>query len=227
MSNDIIGTRIGIYDVIGECAERANDNHKQYRVKCTICGWETDMQKAQIGRAKTCRHIGITGMYIVNTEWNNYRIGKIFRGMKQRCYNPNDKSYRWYGERGIRICKDWLENPKSFEDWALTNGYADNLTIDRIDEDKNYAPDNCQWVTMEDNAKYKSTTSVIEVNGIVHTGKDWAKILQLGPNTINTYVKKYGLENTKQFITLYQQNPNLKPKGRQSYYDLYMKTIQN
>ena len=114
-------------------------------------------------------------------------------------------------------------NPKLFEEWSLQNGYTDELTIDRIDEDKDYSPDNCRWIPNVDNTKYKSTTSVINVDGEVHTGKDWSKILGLGTNTINTYVRKYGLYDTIEFIKRYMANPNLKPFNRnQSIYSVYM-----
>lgn len=156
-------------------------------------------------------------------KWKNKRIGKIYRNIKQRCYNKKDKSYKWYGDKGIKVCDEWLNNPKSFEEWSLQNGYTDELTIDRIDEDKDYSPDNCRWISSVDNSKYKSTTSVINVDGEVHTGKDWSKILGLGTNTINTYVRKYGLYDTIEFIKRYMANPNLKPFNRnQSIYSVYM-----
>lgn len=118
-----------------------------------------------------------------------------------------------------------MDNPELFEKWAIENGYEDNLTIDRIDENKDYSPDNCRWKTNKDNSKYKSTTSIIDVNGEVHTGKDWAKILGLGVNIINTYIRKYGLSNTIEFIKRYKVNPNLKNnRKRKSIYDLYMNT---
>jgi hypothetical protein len=143
--------------------------------------------------------------------------------MKDRCYNSNDKSYRWYGAKGIQIYDEWIENPKSFEDWAVENGYDDSLTIDRINENKDYCPENCRWVTLEDNSKYKSSTSLISVDGETHTGRDWAQVLGLGVNTINMYVRKYGLYNTIEFIRRYKKNPTLKPKLKnQSYYSLYM-----
>lgn len=123
--------------------------------------------------------------------------------MKDRCYNPNEKTYRRYGGRGISICEEWLNDPKKFEEWSLANGYADNLTIDRINVDLNYSPDNCRWVTMENNSRYKSTTSLIEVDGIVLTGREWAQKLNLGINVINKYIRQYGLENTREFIKLY------------------------
>lgn len=142
--------------------------------------------------------------------------------MKDRCYNKNNKSYRCYGARGIKVCDEWMRNPESFESWSLTNGYDDNLTIDRVNENGDYSPDNCRWVTSEDNSKYKSTTSIIDVDGTIHTGKDWAKTLGLGVNIINTYIRKYGLDNTIEFIKRYMNNPRIERKPNQSYYDLYM-----
>lgn len=230
MNNSIVGTRIGIYDVIYECEERANDGHKLYHVKCVECGWETDMLKASISRAKRCNHIGLGNVYVSTTSdfnWNNQRLKRIFMYMKQRCYMNECRDYRWYGAKGIKICDEWIQNPKLFEEWAINNGYNNSLTIDRIDENKDYEPNNCRWITRENNAKYKSTTSLIKANEEIHTGRDWAKILGIGVNKINEYIRKYGLENTIKFIEKYLENPGLKPNPKQSYYDLYMNTVQN
>lgn len=218
---------MGIYNILYECDYKSKCGHKMYHVQCMECGWETDMMKGSIARASKCTHIAANGIYInYDVVWKNKRIGKIFQGMKQRCYNPNEPSYRWYGAKGIKICDEWFQNPNLFEEWAISHGYSDNLTIDRIDENCNYSPDNCRWTTGKDNAKYKSTTSLITANNETHTGKDWSKILGFGVNTINTYIRRYGLENTIKFIEAYLKNPTLKPKHKQSYYDLYM-TIQN
>lgn len=223
MSDSIIGTRIGIFDVLYECDYKANDGHRLYRVKCVECGYEVDMQKRHINTPTKCTHLGVGGRQKqYNYVWNHPRLKSIFSGMKTRCYNPDDKEYPWYGARGIKICNEWLNNPKSFEEWALLNGYDDTLTINRKDENKDYCPENCEWITLEDNAKYKSTTSLIDVDGEIHTGKDWARILGLGENRINIYIREYGLDNTIEFIRRYQNNPNLKPKHKQSYYNLYM-----
>lgn len=229
MKNDNhIGETYGIYTLIEFLNEKDKYGHYLYKGKCKICGYETVRPfshfSAPSAITNNCKHLDRNGNYynFNKYNWSNERIGSIFNGIKDRCYNKNNKSYKWYGEKGVKVCKEWIDNPKLFENWALSNGYKDDLTIDRIDENKDYCPENCRWVTNINNAKYKSTTSLIKVNEEVHSGRDWARILGVGPNLINIYIRKYGLENTIEFIKRFQANPDLKAKGNQSYYDLYM-----
>lgn len=80
----------------------------------------------------------------------NTRLHKIRDGMIQRCHNPNSHAYKWYGMRGITVCQEWRNDFQSFFEWAMTNGYSEELTIDRIDVNGNYEPSNCRWVTMKE-----------------------------------------------------------------------------
>lgn len=86
---------------------------------------------------------------------SNKRLHGIWQGMKDRCYSRNlpANKAKYYRDKGIRVCDEWLYSFKYFEEWALENGYADDLTIDRIDPDGNYEPSNCQWITLAENAR--------------------------------------------------------------------------
>lgn len=86
------------------------------------------------------------------------RLYSIYSGMKQRCYNPNNQHYQWYGAKGITICDEWMgENGlQNFIEWSLNHGYEEHLTIDRRKNDKGYSPDNCQWVTASVNSSKES-----------------------------------------------------------------------
>ena len=101
--------------------------------------------------------------------------------MKHRCYSKKAYSYVYYGARGISVCDEWLKSFEAFQDWALANGYADNLTIDRIDNDGNYCPENCRWVTTDVQNRNKrhplehKRNILWEIDGICKSCKEWCK----------------------------------------------------
>ena len=77
----------------------------------------------------------------------NKRLYNIWAGMKQRCINPNNSSYSSYGGKGLKVCDEWFSDFKVFQEWALSNGYIDDLSIDRLNNQKGYEPENCRWAT--------------------------------------------------------------------------------
>lgn len=97
-----------------------------------------------------CYHKAHNKEYNYKHGESGTRLYNIWGHMKSRCNNPNKKTYRWYGGKGIKVCDQWKDFT-NFREWALNNGYKENLTIDRIDSNKNYCPENCQWLTMKEN----------------------------------------------------------------------------
>lgn len=109
------------------------------------------------------------------------RLYKTYYNIRDRCYNPKHRSYCYYGGRGIKMCDEWKNSFNSFEEWSLVNGYDPALpgalnSIDRIDPNGDYAPDNCRWITMREQAANKRNTIRITINGETHTLPEWAQI---------------------------------------------------
>ena len=103
------------------------------------------------------------------------RIYMIWAGIKNRCNNKGNKVYKNYGGRGITVCNDWENDFLSFYNWALDNGYKDNLTIDRIDVNGNYEPNNCRWTTIKEQANNKRNTVKIQIYDEIKTAYEFEK----------------------------------------------------
>lgn len=116
-----------------------------------------------------------------NKAMSYSRIYNIWKGMKQRCYNPNHNKYPFYGGRGVDVCEKWKEDSGAFIDWAYSHGYNDNLEIDRIDSEKGYCPDNCRWITRSENARRSKPPYYYDKDGKM---KKQA--------FINRFIKEYG-----------------------------------
>ena len=117
------------------------------------------------------------------------RLFKIWAGMKQRCYNHNNAKYKIYGGRGIEVCPEWQEF-EPFMKWSYDNGYNDNLTIDRINTDGNYEPDNCRWVDLKQQANNTRSTIFLTCNGETKSASEWSEITGIPQNTITARKRK-------------------------------------
>ena len=118
------------------------------------------------------------------------RLYRIWSNIKTRCYNEKDPHFERWGKRGILMCEEWETNFKSFYDWAIENGYNDDLTIDRIDNDGNYEPNNCRWVTIKYQNRNKRNVKFITYKGETKTIPEWTKEIGLGKETIRERLKR-------------------------------------
>lgn len=107
-----------------------------------------------------------------------------WRGMLSRCYRPKDASYNRYGGRGIRVCEEW-HDVREFEKWVEQNPWVEGATIDRIDPDGNYEPNNCRWATMFEQGKNRRNSIVIEWHGAKRNITEWAEITGINRSTLN------------------------------------------
>lgn len=121
---------------------------------------------------------------------NHTRIYKIYHKIKGRCTKENDSCYKEYGGAGITLCDEWLNDFRTFYEWAMANGYADNLTIDRIDGTKGYSPDNCRWATYKVQNNNTSRNHLITYNGKSQTMAQWAEEMGINYGTLSARLNR-------------------------------------
>lgn len=185
---DLTGQKFGRLFVIKEVHKH---NGSRYWLCRCECGNYKEIAQLHLrnGSIKSCGCYRKEFLNKCRTKHNkrHTKIYHIYAGIKRRCFNKNDKFYKYYGGRGITICKKWLDSKTGFIDfynWSMKNGYKDGLTIDRIDVNGNYEPDNCRWVTMEVQVNNRRNTIYLQYKGIKHSLSEWCKITNLSRSTI-------------------------------------------
>lgn len=141
------------------------------------------------------------------------RLWRIWIQMRQRCFCSGTSNFHLYGGRGITVCEEWKNNFEAFRDWALANGYSDDLTIDRKDNDGNYCPENCRWTTRKIQANNTRRNRVLMSDGEEHTLTEWAEALSINPGTLNSRVNKRGWSDEKALKTPVDATKRNKSKG--------------
>lgn len=121
------------------------------------------------------------------------RLYRIWKQMRIRCYCTTNPTYKYYGARGITICDAW-DDFAVFRDWALTHGYTDELSIDRIDNDGPYCPENCRWIPRAEQSRNTRNCKRYEFGGVTMTHNEWARQLGINPSTLTERIKRHGLE---------------------------------
>lgn len=155
-------------------AEKVKIGCGQYKWKCVCdCGKEhlVNTYHLQHGDIKSCGCMH----HKYGHGQTNTRLYHIWCTMKARCNRPTAQKYNRYGGRGIKLCDEW-QTFENFHEWAINNGYAENLSIDRIDNDKGYYPENCRWATNIEQANNTSKTRRVNAFGETHTIREWSAI---------------------------------------------------
>lgn len=200
---DLTGQRFGRLTVISQSGS-SNHGRRLWKCKCD-CGNETILNTTVLvsGTTKSC---GCLKVEVARDRMRTHgmshsRLFSIWTAMKQRCYNKNFEQYNHYGGRGITVCDEWINNFQAFYDWAIKNGYAEDLTIDRIENDKGYSPDNCRWVTNKAQQNNKRTNRILTLNGETHTASEWSEIIGISRKLIEDRVTRLGWSDEKALTT--------------------------
>ena len=196
---DLEGKRFGRLVVIKFSHKKEKNNSRKYYFLCKCdCGKEKTIEASALIYNKTTS-CGCYHSEIVKRPKNkdlkvttNKSLYSRLSSLKQRCYDKKNSRYKNYGARGIKVCDEWLgkNGSENFIRWALQNGYDDDLTIDRIDVNGDYCPENCRWITNKEQASNKTTNVFVFYNGDKKTIREWSLILKVNEDTLYRRKKK-------------------------------------
>lgn len=190
-----IGKQYGLLTCL---AKDSSKDSRYYLFKCE-CGNVKSIISYNVekGFTQSCGCIVKANPNHMTYGFSHTRIDNIYKSMVSRCKNENNTNYKTYGGRGICVCDEWLNDKTLFFDWAFNNGYSDKLTIDRIDVNGNYTPDNCRWVSYVGQNNNRRSNRFITHNGETHTVAEWARIGGLKYKTFYNRVFKQGWDIDK------------------------------
>jgi len=194
---DLTGMTFGNLTVIEYAYSK---KYAYWKCRCK-CGEETFVRSSHLiaGAVKSCGCVNSEiGKRTVKSAQNanrkhdesKSRLHVIWTNMKQRCGNSKNAGYKDYGGRGIKICHEWENCYIAFRDWALTNGYREDLTIDRIDNNGNYEPSNCRWANKEIQSNNQRRNINITYKNEIKTASEWAKELGISRTTFYRWLNQ-------------------------------------
>lgn len=171
-------------------------NNAMWKCKCS-CGNTIIVRGATLRNGKAnscgCLHKEMTKDLAKNNithNMSNTRLYRVWQNIKSRCYYKQNNRYENYGGRGIKVCDEWKNDFKSFYEWAVTNGYKDTLTIDRINVNGDYEPNNCRWSTLIQQGRNKRNNKTYTINGETRCLSEWCELLNLNYNTVSTRIHR-------------------------------------
>ena len=196
---DLTGQKFNKLTVIKKNNNNTKDGNALWECVCdcgktvVVCGKEI-----RSGHTKSCgclRKEQVRECHKTHGK-SNTKLFSVWQSMLKRCYRKYNKDYSNYGGRGITVCREWQNDFQAFYDWALANGYRDDLTIDRIDVNGNYEPLNCRWITQKEQCNNRRTNSFITYEGRTQTIQQWADELGINRQTLRCRIYKlnWGIE---------------------------------
>ena len=196
MKKDLTGQKFGRLTVLEKsCLDSGRNGCKTYWICRCDCGNLTSVMTSNLTSGKViscgCARNESTVNRFTKHNKRQTRLYHTWQDMKQRCFNMNDDAYSHYGGRGITVCDEWLEF-EQFYDWAMTNGYRDDLTIDRKDVDGDYCPENCRWTTYKEQNRNRRSNRMITYGGKTMLLTEWAEALGVKESTLRQRLDKYG-----------------------------------
>lgn len=187
--SELKGQRFGHLVVISDSCSKAKNGHKKILCLCD-CGntKEVYIYHLKSGASKSCGCGVIKSTIRRNTTHGDTgtRLHSIWLGMRRRCSSKNDI---YYGGKGINICPEWNDY-LAFKTWSLSNGYREDLTIDRIDVNSDYCPSNCRWICFRDQAKNRTNNRVVEINGQLKLMTEWIRESPVSNTTVYDRLRK-------------------------------------
>lgn len=197
---DYIGSKYGRLTIVSYDTKKGSSHYVNCKCECGNTK-SIRLSRLKSGETKSCGCIR-KELFQVNRQGNiihgqsDTRLHSIYRSMKARCYKEHHRSYSHYGGRGIKICDEWLDDFMNFYNWAYDNGYDDTLTIDRIDNNGNYEPNNCRWITEAEQHNNTSRNINITYNGETKTLKQWSEIKGINYSTlVNRYKRGWSVKD--------------------------------
>ena len=208
---DLEGKRFGRLTVLQK-AGSCNAKKTLWLCRCD-CGNEKEIIGSNLnsGKTKSCgclkaeRSTERIKTLTLTHGKTNTRLYHIWRGMKARCLNPNSLDFDNYGGRGIKVCDEWLNSFRAFYNWAMANGYEERLTIDRVNVNGDYCPENCRWAGTKAQQNNRRNNKTYAFNGSEHTLSEWSEITGVKYSTLNTRVNRFKWDIGKALFTPVKQ----------------------
>ena len=188
--NNLIGKRFGRLVVISMTDGRVH-RHVVWKCQCdcgNVCIAPTNTLTSGKKVSCGCYLREIRRQAHASHHQTGTKLYMKWQGMRRRCSDPSHKNYADYGGRGIKVCNEWMHSFEKFRDWSTENGYNDNFSIDRIDNDGDYCPENCRWVSQKKQCNNRRSNRYITYNGQTHTLTEWSEIIGIKRAALNNRI---------------------------------------